>query len=186
MPGRRLCWLVIPKLFSHKKVTASSYLVSRELLSMCEFRLRPSGSGGDPPKRQQDHKVESDISLTRVTFRFQPCKCPFAKNRTACTGLHLVRSLRCSVYQRLTRAPLGRILPFFGPIVASCGVHLRLSESVSDYLKPRKPPDDWPPLPRCKRSNPGTFERSELKLLLHHAADGVTAGLGCRIWRCLA
>lgn len=114
MPGRRLSWLVIAKLFSHQKVTASYYLVSRELLRTCEFGVGPSGSDGEPGQRQRDHKVESDISLTRVTFHFQPCKCLFAKNRTPCSGLHLVWSLRCAcVYERETGALVGRILPFF-------------------------------------------------------------------------
>lgn len=93
-------WLSILKLFSSKKVTASFDLVSGELLSSCEFGARRSGSGGHPGKRQQDGKAESDISLTTVTFHFQPCKCLFAKNRTACARLHLVCSLRCSVYER--------------------------------------------------------------------------------------
>lgn len=93
-------WLSIPKLFSSKKVTASFDLVSGELLSSCEFGARRSGSGGHPGKSQQAGKAESDISLTRVTFHFQPCKCLFAKNRTARARLHLVCTLRCSVYER--------------------------------------------------------------------------------------
>lgn len=106
--------LLLPKRFSHKKAKTCNYLLSRELLSVGEFRVEALGlrRRAAERKRQEDHKVESDISLTRVTFHFQPCKCLFAKNRPPSAGQHLA-----CVYERSPSALWGRALPCFWAVL---------------------------------------------------------------------
>lgn len=122
---------------------------------MSEFRVGCWGSDGDPQRWQQDDGAESDISLTRVTFNFQPCKCPFAKNRPG-------RTQRCTPCVGCGGGvKKGKIWVLFE---RKCLIR---RDSDNDCLRPRISPDDRP-LPwewKFSGSNPGSAWMHRLQVV---------------------